>query len=62
MITKPIVLDETGQDIKKALESIDDTNSKAFLVTYSDIDSNIDTYLASIAQSLSDIKEILENQ
>ena len=61
-LTKPILLDETGQAIKTALQNIDETESQDWLLSYEDVHSELDDNIASIAGSLSDIRDILEMQ
>ena len=60
-LTKPILLDETGQAIKTALQNIDETESQDWLLGYEDVHSEMDDNVDRIATALEDIKDILES-
>ena len=60
-LTKPILLDETGQAIKTALQNIDETESQDWLLTYEDVHSEMDDNVDRIATALESIQSILES-
>ena len=58
-LTKPILLDETGQAIKTALQNIDETEAQDWLLTYEDVHSELDDNMKKIADNLESIKNIM---
>ena len=58
-LTKPILLDETGQAIKTALQNIDETESQDWLLTYEDVHSEMDDNVDRIADALEGIKDLM---
>ena len=60
-LSKPILLDETGQAIKQVLKNIDDTNAQDLQIGYEDVHSEMDDNVKAIADSLDGIVDAIIN-